>query len=697
MTGRKVLALFLLILALGALLRFHRIGDQSLWDDEISTIDYTAQSIGEMWRDLPHRDANPPLFYIVFHFWRELGESELAYRSLTAIFGVIALALSYLVAVRLADRRTALLAMLLLAVNPLSVYCAQETRAHTILLTLGLLSVLFFIRLMEYGRARDLAGWVAATTLAVYTHYFAFFLIIAQVICAAALLAATRRASSGSGPILLRLGTIALNAESSSLRQGAVLWACAVWSAVRLAYRRLLYFAVGLAMIAVLYLPWLKAFLLQIVRGQGWRPYQPPWEILGEMWIYLTVGHAAIRHPGFVAPLEGMQDGGPEQVLRFTLILLAILIPFAVLLFAGIPAWKREGHRGRLLVLSWALVPVIVLLAVTQKVHIFDYRHMLPFTPPMAMLAAASLVRLGRRCRLAFALAAVYICILPVISLAQYYNDPAFAKQDWRGAYRMIRDASRPGDVILTYHPKKALGLVYYSDGAIPIAYVVPEGYTERTIEEQEAAMAGRVVEVMDAHPRIWLMDYHGLVFDRLDVTRRTLRGRYHLAFERAFQKGPRRYTIELYTADFEEAAASYLGHVDFAEMDHSPGQLLSGWHVASDQQARWMAERAEVLLRNTPDTGYAAASFYAYYPFLGERPFEVALEVEGRPVGSVTVDAEGMFEVGGPIPDDLRGARFVRAALVSGAWFRPCDHLDVADTTHKSLLVMRIALEEGP
>ena len=48
----------------------------------------------------------------------------------------------------------------------------------------------------------------------------------------------------------------------------------------------------------------------------------------------------------------------------------------------------------------------------------------------------------------------------------------------------MIASEARPGDVILAYHPSKALGLLYYADRTIPFAYVVPEGYTGRTIEE---------------------------------------------------------------------------------------------------------------------------------------------------------------------------------------------------------------------
>ena len=706
MLDRKTLALFLAILLLGTFSYFHKLGGQSLWDDEISTIDYTGQSIREMLSDLPHRDANPPLFYIVYHYWRQVGDSEFAYRSLSALFGLIALVLSFFVARLLAGDRVALFTMLILAVHPLMVYCAQETRAHTILLSLSLGAVLFYVRLMQMARWRDLAGWVICLSLATYTHYFSFFLIMAFMIHGAVMTLITLRRSKSFSEPLLRLSVLATASDAPRMQAEASIWLATAYESVKMAWRRIGQLALGLVMIAVLYLPWIKSLMLQVVRGQSWRPYQPPWEIFREILIYLTVGHSATRLPGFLPPLEGMQDGTPQQVATFTLVLILMLIPQLLLLIAGIFLYKdhdnagrtgRTGRTGRWLVLIWAFVPTAVIMIVTQKMHLFDYRHMLPFLPPMVILAAVALDRLWRKSTLLALVVGTYVLALPVLSLAQYYDDPAFAKQDWRGAYQLIKQKSKPGDAILTYHPKKALGLVYYSDGSLPIRYVVPEqGYTQNTIQQEKDAMARRVESVMAEHPRIWLVDYHGLVFDRVDVTRKTLRQSFTLAFERAFMKGPRRYTIQLYTSDFAEAAAGFTGFVDFTAdvQEHSPGQILEGWHQQA-RKSRWMDRRGQVLLMNDRSARRIKASFYAYYPFLGRQPFEVVLEVEGQTVGRVIVNAEGVFEIEAELPEKLKSLPFLKVALESERWFRPKDFMNVTDTTNKSLLVQRIALTD--
>jgi hypothetical protein len=481
--NRRTLIFLAAILVLGAVLRFYALPRQSLWDDEISTIDYTAQTPGEMWRDLPGRDANPPLFYVLFHYWRELGRSEAAYRTFPALLGVLSLLLAFLVFRRLVPAPVALLGVLLLAVNPLSIYCAQETRAHTLLLCASLLSFLFYIRLMECGRVRDAAGWALATAATMYTHYYAVFVVAAQMAHAAWTLGATFRARGTAAGSLVRLTSVALNTRSAAVRTGATILGAAVVETAWTAWRRLLLLAVGAVAAVVLYLPWVPGLALQLVKGQGWRPYQPPWSVLAEAVIYAFVGAAPTRWPGFLAPMEGMQDGGVADRIRFAAILLTLLVPFVASFVAGLLAMRDDGYQGRVLTTLWTLVPMGLLVVVTQAVHLFDVRHLLPFVPPMALAMAVALDRLRRRSFAAFAVLGGYLVILPALSLAQYYGDPAFAKQDWRGAYRRIAKDARPGDAILSYHEKKALGLVYYSDGRIPFYYVVPrEGFTEATV-----------------------------------------------------------------------------------------------------------------------------------------------------------------------------------------------------------------------
>src|SRR5437899_1954089 len=64
-------------------------------------------------------DTHPPLYFLLLHFWiRLFGESDLALRSLSALFGVLALPVIFAAAARLAGRRVGVLAALFSALSP---------------------------------------------------------------------------------------------------------------------------------------------------------------------------------------------------------------------------------------------------------------------------------------------------------------------------------------------------------------------------------------------------------------------------------------------------------------------------------------------------------------------------------------------------------------------------------------------------
>ena len=71
----------LLVVALGAFLRFYRIGAQPLWVDEATSLRFAQQSLAELWSWSTIVDpGNPPLYYSLLHGWVRFGDSEGALR-----------------------------------------------------------------------------------------------------------------------------------------------------------------------------------------------------------------------------------------------------------------------------------------------------------------------------------------------------------------------------------------------------------------------------------------------------------------------------------------------------------------------------------------------------------------------------------------------------------------------------------------
>ncbi len=121
--------------------RWFRIDSQSLWYDEGISAHQLTRSFPEIVYAAA-LDTHPPLYYATLKAWAELiGASELALRSLSAAWGVLAVVLTWLIGRRLFGSRVGSLAALLVAVAPLAVYYSQEVRMYAQVTALGVLAV----------------------------------------------------------------------------------------------------------------------------------------------------------------------------------------------------------------------------------------------------------------------------------------------------------------------------------------------------------------------------------------------------------------------------------------------------------------------------------------------------------------------------------------------------------------------------
>src|SRR5438876_915009 len=79
------------ILAIAMAVRAYRLGGRSLWFDEGATLRWASLPAGEMMRQLPGRDMNPPGYYLLLHDWVLIfGRGEVGMRMLSAVAGTLA-------------------------------------------------------------------------------------------------------------------------------------------------------------------------------------------------------------------------------------------------------------------------------------------------------------------------------------------------------------------------------------------------------------------------------------------------------------------------------------------------------------------------------------------------------------------------------------------------------------------------------
>lgn len=180
-TAHRVLAGILLV---GLALRTYALGAESLWVDEVHTVLVVLdRGLANIIFILPIQDPHPPFYYVVLWIWtRATGISAVSVRALSAVLGVAAIPLAYVVATRLYDRRVGLLSALLVALSPFYVWYGREARMYALMTLLGLWSMYTLLAWMddrpEWWRGRW--SYTATTVALVYTHAFGILIPVAQ-------------------------------------------------------------------------------------------------------------------------------------------------------------------------------------------------------------------------------------------------------------------------------------------------------------------------------------------------------------------------------------------------------------------------------------------------------------------------------------------------------------------------------------
>lgn len=145
----------------------------SLWGDEAFSAILSMKPVPQI-ISIISRDTSPPLYNLTEHIWFQIfGTSEMAIRSLSFFYYLIAVFFVYKIANHLWDKKTAILASVLTFLNPFFFIYAFEGRMYSILAATVTASMYFFI-------TQKWMGYVIATTAALYSHHFSIFAVFIQ-------------------------------------------------------------------------------------------------------------------------------------------------------------------------------------------------------------------------------------------------------------------------------------------------------------------------------------------------------------------------------------------------------------------------------------------------------------------------------------------------------------------------------------
>ncbi|RLD98559.1 MAG: hypothetical protein DRI92_03720 [Aquificota bacterium] len=339
MVERRKTALMLLVLVATASFVFaYKLGSNSYWLDEMITL-YRTQRGWKM-----HYHAWPPFYFWLVWIWAKLfGVSEVALRSFSVLWGVLAVLATFYLG-SLFSLELGFFASIFLIFNQNMVRYAQEARGYTMLLALSALSVILFVRMLE-GRARKKEWCILAliNILGTITHYAFILFMFSEYLVAFTYTLISKKAS-----------------EKSPM--GELLWSLGVWMAFMAVYLVIVHKALfgnrpvmsprlGTIGVLTLMVSLVAASLWQKVILLGLLASSVILALADHQWRKWVVIVVSITGLFLVLVAIRSLTGQPMWKVRYLL----PVLPLACLLMAY-PLSKLSFHRSLLLAAVWVVI-----------------------------------------------------------------------------------------------------------------------------------------------------------------------------------------------------------------------------------------------------------------------------------------------------------------------------------------------------
>ncbi len=443
----------------------------SLWFDEAATIFTTSGGPLDAFHRALRFEQQPPLYFVLAWFWRQLYPSVEFLRLLSVLFisGTVFLLWRMSEDLRLGSRWWSL--ALLGGLTPHVLWAASEARVYALTLLLVTASTWLFFRLMDEARevrAADLLAYVAVSYLGLLTFYYVGFVLLGHAV--AGLLSPRRRALLGAQMV-----------------------------------------------IGVLLLPWMPAILEQFGDRQQ---YLPPLEWaaapFGVAWLWHLVewcGGIVTLTIFRAAPFMRSSAGAALLLVTLALITACRFLPGARRI--PVSEWRLVVAGG---------VPVLILMGLrVSNLSLVEERHWIVALPGILLLLGLALEETAPGWPRRTAVAATFLVF--AASTFNYVRNYR-GQGDWKWVAAYLNGHSHAGDPIIFFATDGALPFSYYFPRSNPL-YQIPEPdktrpYTVVSLTPADGDRAREALAVARESGGLWLLEKAGLPPDSgLAVLRR--------------------------------------------------------------------------------------------------------------------------------------------------------------------------------
>lgn len=472
----------LAILFLGLFLRIYDLGTESIWVDEGISILLANSNLFQIVVNRA-QSTHPPMYFIILHYWVNLfGDTEFSTRFLSVIFGLFSILMIYKVGTLLFNKNVGMLSSLLLALSVFHIQYSQEVRMYSLMTLLTLLSIYFFIKLLDRASFTVSTGYIISSILLMYTHIFGLFILIAQNIY---------------------LLTLFLSKDFDYKRN----------------FRRWIRFQI---ILVILYIPWIIVIASQILKLQThgfWVPVPTMRAIIVTFWDF----------------------SGSTLLLLFFL----LLSFFSIVTYKKVKGkinWKYflktiESYSWNIslsnvnriyFLVVWLLTPVILPFIISLfSTPIYWTKYTIAASLAFYILIAKGIDNINTK-----SIKLVVIILVIALSLgnvSDYYSE--VNKGQWREVTNYIDINAESGDLILFYKGYCQKNVFDY--------------YSKRTDLNKKPFTVGRDINeenikelgpTVDGYNKVWLILCHSRDYNK-GLIKKTLNESYNLSYHKEYGK----------------------------------------------------------------------------------------------------------------------------------------------------------------
>ncbi len=428
---RSTIFLLFLSVILGLSLRLINIGVEPFWGDETLSLDIARHfsSVGQMLSYLREVEFHPPLYYVMLHYWvGAFGISEFAVHSLSLLFGLGCVILTYLFSYQMfKSRKAGIISAFIVAVLPFQIEYSQEARPYIIYCFFGILAGLWLYKYYETKRAWYLSGYILASLAGFYLHY----------------------------------------------SYGLILAATALWSLYQALSvqegrsREFLIWAVSHSLIFLGFAFWLEAVWYKIFLGRL--------ELFGMQTRPIPASRTTYF---FEHTLDNLIWINKQDVVDRFAIFFKFIAQAAILVgsFSFFHKFFSNNYRRPLVFLVWlTVIPLILFLIVPFSVPYTTIveRHVILFTIIFAVFFGLVASRMSKKAM------AVFISVF-VLSLVPYTSEVLGDDSKWDHFYKMkeiseyINEYYKPGDMVIVPEVFFRTDAAFYLKDEIPVVGMLP-------------------------------------------------------------------------------------------------------------------------------------------------------------------------------------------------------------------------------